>query len=542
MFIFVNIFVFQESLEKFFRTWDDIMVHKAVVKMALDLADHPQTLGEIICDRLTMHAARKHKLFMEDRLMEIFGKSSIHKMVRDFTDLTTDMAKTADFDICSNKHIRVIDNFTHITSFSASRIIVFRSLNIVMCQLDPSSIPIDADPQLKEWHIESKRAEDALLKVLHWFQQYEPVTVISLCSRNVVLKIVGHGIGTGKSSRQAECWFQASYSHDNLLNALNLIAEIQRQQNLEITITELYLYRIQIKDAAHKDDALTKLLLNTLKFGTNANVITVSSCKIPGLVSEHIIRQLPTCDKLKVINFNSSPCMASSLGNIDLIEFTSLKKLNLQRCHMTPQVADQLAQILPQCCNLMYLYLGYNKTAGLLEKLFGQHGVSKFLFVQRLNLQKTSLSKADLSSLSQAVSGGGLPKLQTLMLSDNVLANCLADLLGSNVYPIFANLEHLDLYRTSLNRDDLLRLSAAVKHCQFPKLNCLDLAENNLDFMEDAVTDLIKNCIEKYEKKPRLDLSLGVSYKVNKRMKSLCGQTNVVCHQHDCIRFRFVTV
>ena len=552
MFTFVDIFVFQESLESFFRTWNDIVMHKAVVEMALGLADHPQTLADIICDRLATHAAREYKLRVEDMLEDLevqtdmmptstVEKSSplfIHHMLRDFTGLTAEMAKTADFDICSNKHIRAIDDFTQATPFSTSRIIVFRSLNLVMCQLDPDSKSKYVGTQRKEWHIEVSGAQDTLLmnlgKVFHWFEQYEPVSVRSLWSRSVVLKVVERGIGTGMSSRKADCWLGAYYDADGLLNVLNLIAEIKKQQNLEISITKLNIHNVQIKDAA-----LTELLLSTLKFGTNTVAITISNCEVADLVFEHIRQQLPTCDKLELIDFNSSPCMTASLGNV--ISFTSLKKLNLQRCITTPQVADQIAQILPRCCNLMYLYLGFNKTAGLIEKLFGQHNVSRFHFLQNLNLQEANLSQADLSSLSEAVGGGGLPQLQTLKLSGNVLVNCMADLLGSNVYRIFAYLEYLDLCRTSLNRDDLLRLSAAVQHGQFPKLSRLSLAHNNLEVMEDAVTSLIKNCIEQYENRLRLDLFMTGSIDLStmklyhspfeNRMKSLCLQTNVeICH------------
>ena len=113
---------------------------------------------------------------------------------------------------------------------------------------------------------------------------------------------------------------------------------------------------------------LTELLLDTLKFSTNTRSITILKCNLPCSLSEHIKRQLHTCNKLELIDFRLSPCMIASLGNT----MTSLETLNLVNCRMTSQVADQLAQSLPHCRNLRSLHLGFNKVMGLIEKLFGQ--------------------------------------------------------------------------------------------------------------------------------------------------------------------------
>ena len=225
------------------------------------------------------------------------------------------------------------------------------------------------------------------------------------------------------------------------------------------------------------------MLLDTLKFNTVTRSITIRKYHVPrfytGLINKH-----------ELVDFEPSPCIIASLGNL----MTSLEKLNLEKCNTTHQVADQMAQSLPYCRNLRSMHLGFNKATGLIEKLIGQQSAPGFHFLQNLDLTDANLSKADISSLSQTVGSGGLSKLNTLGLSRNVLTDCMANLFGTNGYPEFTSLQELDLSETSMNNDDLLRVAAAVKHRQLPKLRRLNLAGNDLEEMEDAVINLIENC------------------------------------------------
>ena len=105
------------------------------------------------------------------------------------------------------------------------------------------------------------------------------------------------------------------------------------------------------------------------------------------------------------------------------------------------------------------------------------------------------LSKADMSSLFQAVGGGKLSELKTLGLSGIILVG-IADFLGTNGYPKFTALENLDLSETNLNRKDLLGLSAAVQLGQLPKLRYLSSTVNDTEVMKDAMIDFFDNCEE----------------------------------------------
>ena len=335
--------------------------------MASNLTDHPHTLGDFICDRLAFVAS-------EPRL----SIDTIEVFLRAFT---RDMVKITNVDVCNNKHIRIIGDLTEAASFSLSRVKVFRSSNFaqltraMMCQLDPEIMPTNDGILGKEWHIKADGPEDSLLimKVLHWIHHYDRVTVRTLHSRYVELNVTEVGIGTG--TRTAECTIQAAkVKADDVLSSLKLIKEIEKQQNLEITITE---HGLEINDPS-----LTELLLGTLKFNKDMRSITVSKCNLPYSVSEHIKRQLHTCNKLELIDFRSSPCMIASLGNT----MTSLEKLNLEKCVLTPQVSDQLAQTLPHCHNLKSLHLGFSKITGLIEKIFDQHSVLSFHLLQELGL------------------------------------------------------------------------------------------------------------------------------------------------------------
>ena len=157
--------------------------------------------------------------------------------------------------------------------------------------------------------------------------------------------------------------------------------------------------------------------------------------------------------------------------------------------------------------------------------------------MQNLDLSDANLSKADISSLSQAIACGRLSQLKILELSGNVLTDCMANLFGTNDYPKFASLQELDLSETSLNNDDLLRVSAAVKHGQLPQLRSLNLARNDVEEMEDTVINLTENCKEQYKETILLylfycdssdsDDSNDNSVKFLIRMESLCLKTNV---------------
>ena len=132
----------------------------------------------------------------------------------------------------------------------------------------------------------------------------------------------------------------------------------------------------------------------------------------------------------------------------------------------------------------------------MIEKIFDQHSVLSFHLLQELGLTHAVLSKADMSSLFQAVGGGKLSQLKTLGLSGIILAVCIADLLGTNGYPKFTALEYLDLSKTNLNRKDLLGISADVQHGELPKLRYLSFTVNDTEEMEDAMIDLFDNCEE----------------------------------------------
>ena len=481
------------------------MEHKEVVKMASNLADHPHVLRHFMCDRLVTFAAKTTCVhFMSECLKDLL---EIHE------------ENTTDIEVFNNKHIRIIEDLTKATPFSLSRVTVFRSnpnpnfalsTRLIMFQLNPVSMSTDGAILGKEWHIAAEGHEDYLLimKVLHWIHQHDRVTVRTLRSRYVKLNV-------GPSTRPAECTIKAATGRSDVLNALKLIEEMKKQQNLEITITELDIHGLEINDRV-----FTKMLLDTLKFNTVMRSITIRKYYYTGVINKH----------------EPSPCIIASLGNL----MTSLEKLNLEKCNTTHQVADQMAQSLPYCRNLKSVRLGFNKATGLIEKLIGQQSAPGFHFLQNLDLTDVNLSKADISSLSQAVGSGGLSKWNTLGLSRNVLTYCMANLFGTNCYPEFKSLQELDLSLTSLNNDDLLRVSAAVKHRQLPKLRRLNLAGNDLEEMEDAVINLIENCREQYKETILLyffycisnsensysDDSNDYSGKFRNRMESLCRQTN----------------
>ena len=101
---------------------------------------------------------------------------------------------------------------------------------VIMCQLYLESMSTNSNILAKVCTIEAEGPKDAffITKILQWIHQHDRVTVKTLRSRYVTLKVIEVAIGPG--TRQAECTIRAAAgTADDFLNALKLIKEIEKQ-------------------------------------------------------------------------------------------------------------------------------------------------------------------------------------------------------------------------------------------------------------------------------------------------------------------------
>ena len=110
----------------------------------------------------------------------------------------------------------------------------------------------------------------------------------------------------------------------------------------------------------------------------------------------------------------------------------------------------------------------------------------------------------DLASLASASLSRKLPKLENLDLSENNLANTL-DYFCCEAFP---SLENLKMRNANLNATDVVSLGVAIRNGNFPKLENLDPQDNNFFECPAAVETLIKLCTEN-PKQPALTLNLS---------------------------------
>ena len=209
---------------------------------------------------------------------------------------------------------------------------------------------------------------------------------------------------------------------------------------------------------------------------------SLSHTHLPPHICRRVFHQINRFSDLCSIQITNSPltgCVSSFLPD----HHKGLPRLNDLKLDCTALKKDDLQHLsdithrnkLP---NLQELDLSHNILAGCLSSFLSDHhpGLPE---LKKLNLCNTELNKEDLKHLSHITQSNKLPKIKTLILSENTLTGCFCRFLP-NPHPGLPELWSLHLTSTSLNKEDLQHLFSIIQFNKLPKLWSLNLSGNIL--------------------------------------------------------------
>ena len=254
-------------------------------------------------------------------------------------------------------------------------------------------------------------------------------------------------------------------------------------------------------------------------------------CEIPRKVYKDTVQQLQKHTGLEKLHLNRTKGIPTELGDV-VFRMGSLKQFFAKGCCMSGVSAGSVLTGLANCHDLKDLRLVGNFLTDYLGKLFpsGDTSGPGFQHLNRLWLNKTSLSQDDLQALSHSLRCNKLPQLMYLDLSLSKLTGSLRSLFFGTGHPGFPFLRVLALVETELSRDVLMSLKEAVNQNRMPQLRYLRVGKNDLSTAETEVRNLVKACTATYDK-----LEIMIQFYQNKllevfihEMKAICEGT-VVC-------------
>ena len=281
-----------------------------------------------------------------------------------------------------------------------------------------------------------------------------------------------------KSTSPAECILDTcrNSTRDQLLNPLKMIKNMQQ----EVLITKCRIMSLNDTDEDVSETErreITKLIVDGLKFSKNASHVQIMWSYLSNTAYQHIALQLHGCTKLVHLDLHGSKNVPFELSNA-LKTMESLSYLNLESCLTTPDSSRSVLSGLSKCQNLKEVNLACNNLTHCVVKLFGEH--QGFQVLETLNLRKSQIEKDDMESIIDAACCGKLPKLNTLLLSNNTLTGGFKAPLSNDCQTALPSLEFLDLQNTQMGKCDLENLCNILCASELPKLETLILSNNSL--------------------------------------------------------------
>ena len=199
----------------------------------------------------------------------------------------------------------------------------------------------------------------------------------------------------------------------------------------------------------------------------NAQSIKLHKCSLPSETLNHLIQQINDCNTLRKISFHSTDLGLES--SLILTNKIALTYLELKEAKMSVDMVKHVCQQITHLSQLEYINLAQIS----LEQIdLNLRNMTKLI---RLNLSGSRMSRDGCIDIFKQLNS--LLFLQDINISRNTLTGCLSSFLP-DPHPGLPELEWLNLWSTSLNKEDLFHL-LSIAH-KLPKLQILDLSGHTL--------------------------------------------------------------
>ena len=386
------------------------------------------------------------------------------------------------------------------------------------------------------FHKRSQRyGMDAALHMLQEIREYVPVRVTKIDMPCLQL--------TEDSVTGDERYFSTNIDlsdFEELVPAIELLKEISAYQN--IGIHQLYMKDVDFRFGSKTERVVTEML--RMPSFNDVRSVVVKHCDLTTMIWRQLSQQLPHLNKLEKLDLQNTTrtlaqevvqtlvpnlrhchqiatlklsynslenCLATFPGSVFDIGLPNLEKLILKQTQLSRHDVQSVLQAIANNSfpKLKELNLSGNTLTDSVRHLVRNAG-SGFSSLELLDLENTELDKSDLSALATLAQVGHLPKLRTLILSNNILTDDLSDLFGDSNHPRFRSLEELMLNDTQLSGEDFKTLSAAVKAGKLPHLKFISifLNEDEVVDVKDKMDEFETTCENIYSTGQRMDITL----------------------------------
>ena len=269
---------------------------------------------------------------------------------------------------------------------------------------------------------------------------------------------------------------------------------------------------------------ITADLLTGLEMCEPVGRLILRNCSIADSEVFETFLKLSTSNFVTVLDLSGTNLGCNVIHISYIVAQGSLEQLHLAHCEIPPMALDLILPLLSCCKELTHLNLCGNNIEAC------GHHIAEFIMalgnkpaLKELNLGHCSMTKETCMELLLAL--GNCKSLTRLNMTANSIQGCLNWFL-LHPHEGLHSLQELSIRQTGLNRDDLLHLAELLEN----KLTCLsqlDLGNNFLHRIEDALVNLVQSCVTNHQRKLHLKLGFNnLSQVFMKTITSLCHNTS----------------
>ena len=306
----------------------------------------------------------------------------------------------------------------------------------------------------------------------------------------------------------------------------NIENTIQFLGNLNQTVTDLHVHGLNICETGRDIQS------TNIKMDSQAESCTLFDCSFPDRVQKDLGYQLSKCDKLKVLNIPSMPCMAQEVVP-HIINFNFLAGLNLTNCKISEQLSWKLCVNLRFTPHLKMLDLSFNdigpKGARILAESINRGGNGPplvWMYLKGCNLDSTSC----VSVMEALVS---CKELYGIDVSENELGGTLQALEMHGICPQPVS---LIMTNTSLFDQDIRALATMIEKGDMIRLAGLSLGYSKLRVVSDDPKnqiDIFSNILDPILRDETTDTLLAWNIILaNVKQVYLSESSNFGCYAH----------